>query len=93
MLRNAAKANTTQRDHASRSLGLVKYICFPEFPYLQGILKQQKLHSGRDLLLLIVSGRTKSVNWIIAYPEAFIEILVEFNAEARAIILFNLRRK
>jgi len=92
MLRNAAKANTTQRDHASRSLGLVKYICFLEFPYLQGILKQQKLHSGRDLLLLFLGVRNP-LNWIIAYPEVFIEILVELNAEARAIILFNLRRK
>lgn len=92
MLRNAAKANTTQRDHASRSLGLVKYICFPEFPYLQRMLKQQKLHSRRDLLLLFLGVRNP-LNWIIAYPEVFIETLVELNAEARAIILFNLRRK
>ncbi|MFL6455916.1 MAG: hypothetical protein ACJ71G_02980, partial [Nitrososphaeraceae archaeon] len=47
---------------------------------------------GRDLLLLFLGIRSK-LNWIIADPEAFIETLMELNAEVRAIILFQFKKE
>ena len=60
--------------------------------FSSSILPQHTLRTGRDLLLLFLGIRSL-LNWIIADPEAFIETLMELNAEVRAIILFQFKKE
>jgi hypothetical protein len=60
--------------------------------FLSSILPWHTLSTGGDLLLLFLGIRSP-LNWIIADPEAFIETLMELNAEVRAIILFQFKKE
>jgi hypothetical protein len=60
--------------------------------FLSSILPWHTLTTGGDLLLLFL-GIQSPLNWIIADPEAFIETLMELNAEVRAIILFQFKKE
>jgi hypothetical protein len=60
--------------------------------FLSSILPWHTLTTGGDLLLLFLGIRSP-LNWIIADPEAFIETLMELNAEVRAIILFQFKKE
>jgi hypothetical protein len=60
--------------------------------FMSSILPWYTIRSGRELLLLFLGIRSP-LNWIIANHEVFIETLMELNAEARAIMLFQFKKE
>jgi hypothetical protein len=58
--------------------------------FMSSILPWYSISTGRDLLLLFLGTRSM-LNWMLADPESFFEVLMELDREAKTIILFQFK--
>jgi hypothetical protein len=58
--------------------------------FMSSILPWYSISTGRDFLLLFLGSRS-ILNWMLADPESFFEVLMELDGEAKTIILFQFK--
>jgi hypothetical protein len=58
--------------------------------FMSSILPWYSVSTGRDLLLLFLGSRS-ILNWMLADPDSFFEVLMDLNGEAKTIILFQFK--
>jgi hypothetical protein len=58
--------------------------------FLRTILPRYRVENGRELLKLFLGVR-HSLNWIILFPDSFLETLHELDAETKKMVLFHFK--
>src|SRR5215469_10739363 len=58
--------------------------------FVRTILPRYRVENGRELLKLFLGVR-HSLNWIILFPDSFLETLHELDAEAKKMVLFHFK--